>query len=1159
MSERGRGVEGMGRFAKAADKVFAVRSKRNGVTRVVRERYVRQDWECRTEGCERCAGQATADAGDLWGAFPSLARRVSGARLILVPDFGVLCEHTQLFTAYPALFDNVVVSGSAITRLQDIGYTRTLEEIRTLTADTRRSVVVFSDHACEDLAGEVQRLSGGATPGAARDLAVVLGNFYADHLGLGPDVSVVVLSNEAASEDRPAVTPDAPVVEVLTTAEYLRALQAGSRLSHMLRSGDAALVDKAALLNESLDELLARKREQEAARAAGEGEGGSESLMFEPHASEAVVEAGLKSGVLVAGVLAVSRRNRRAAFVTSRTGERIYISSLKARNRAIQDDEVAVRILPRSLWEVPPQSMSRGRGGGSEGSGASEGGDSGTGSEDAVMTGSVVAVMRRTLSGPMIATLPALNDGALVPNSVLAVPMDIRLPKIRVSSSRLASLFGQRLLVSLDEWRASSAYPSGHVVRALGAVGDAAVEMEALLLANTIVVEPFSPAALAELPDHEIGAAWEVPAAEVAARRDVRGLHRVASIDPPGSKDVDDALSVCEVTSGKHAGCVEFGVHIADVSHFVAAGSVLDAEARQRGTTVYLADRRYDMLPAVLSEDLCSLRGGVDRLAVSAIFTVDVSKGFSVRDVWFGRTVINSSYQLEYGQAQALFDEGVGSAKVARFAPFAGVSQDDLAQLRRDIGLLVGFGRALKEKRRARGALELHSDEMRVQFSEGTAGSAVATSSVVGLSAKVQLEMMDIVAEFMILANEAVAERVYVAYPEAALLRRHPLPRNEAFEDLVRVATLRGYALDTSSNAGLAASLSAAMVGDGETLQLLRQLATAAMSEAVYFSTGSVAEDEFYHYGLAAAYYTHFTSPIRRYADVMVHRELLAAVGDGPVVPSLANRGVELLAAHLNDRNRVAKAAQRDSVDLFRNLYFKLHGPVEASGVAYSFFDNGFEVYVAEYGLRAPVYVSATELAGGEHPWFAQFESSGSGYAVELDAGSLRVVARGGSDAELARIELFDRVRVSISGSDALARVGGIAVSLVGADAGDRAGGASERGQQADFRELLNADRRVARVGGSGYAELGSGARRAAAATRMKQQCYELTGTDGRSARKSWYVRFAGSSRAAAAGGGSGSDGGEGAGDDAQFAARTEAGVWERGPGRRRYSGRDQR
>ena len=1116
---------------------------------VVRERYIRDDWTCRVSGCSQCEGKG----GEWVSQFPALTREVDGTGQvwpwILVPDAGVIAEYTQLLTAYPTLFDNAVLPGSAIVHLQDIGYTRTLEEVRSLTSDTRRSVVVFPDHVVPDLAPSVLAGRGKKPHAGGKALASGLAAFYLAHLGPSfSNLRIIVLSNDDVGNDNDDNSDAQPgqeggrAVEVLSTTAFLDRLRGEGEM-------DSAVVEKAALLNDSLVELMARRAaEAEASAAAGGGD-----AMFDRHVSEGVMDAGLKSGEYLQAKIQVSTRNRRAVFaVVQATGDKIFIPSLKAMNRSIVDDVVAVRILPQSAWEAPPNTLRSGRGAGSDPVVSSGSGDNagGGGNDDStVPTGTVVGIVNRKRNAPFIATLPELAPGSVVPGSVLAVPMDIRMPKVRITSSRLHSLFGQRLLISLDEWSISSAYPGGHVVRALGAVGDAGVEMEALLLANQIVVEPFSARALAELPDHTIGDDWEVPASELASRRDLRGSRRVASIDPPGSKDVDDALSLYTLPEGHpHAGCVEYGVHIADVTAFVAEGSVLDAEAKQRGSTVYLADRRFDMLPAVLSEDLCSLRGCVDRLAVSVLFVVDPADGFAVRDVWYGRTVIRSAYQLEYGQAQLLFDEGPGSPGLAGAKPLRGSSLAQLESLREDIGALVAFGRALKEKRRVRGALELHSDEISVSFDGKAKGSAEATGAVAGLEAKQQLEMMDIVAEFMIAANEAVAERIYRAFPESALLRRHPLPRNEAFEDLLRVAALRGYELDTSSNRALAASLSASMLGDSDTLHLLRQLATVAMSEAVYFSTGSVSEDAFYHYGLAAEYYTHYTSPIRRYADVLVHRQLLAAVGDGPPVSSSSsNRSVVLLADHLNDRTRACKTAQRDSVDLYRNLFFKLKGPVRGSGVVYSFFDNGFEVYIPEYGLRAPVYISVTDLMAQVHPGLTALGSPEELQIGFQDASMEVVVVPSGTSSSSSRartptlvVRLFDRVEVDISGSDAMARVGGISVVFVGASSSEQSSSSSSSEGGKDFRKLLRQEGRAeggtksSVVGSNMLGALGSGARRVSALVRARAECKVLTGgSDGRTSSSSWYLKFAreacaaGGGGACAAGGAGSEDGGE--------------------------------
>ena len=233
---------------------------------------------------------------------------------------------------------------------------------------------------------------------------------------------------------------------------------------------------------------------------------------------------------------------------------------------------------------------------------------------------------------------------------LLCVPMNSRIPKVRLRTRQYHTLKGQRLLVAIDHWAVSSMYPDGHVVRTLGAVGDLKTEAECLLIEHHLVdhLRPFAISALSELPkldsdpNHTNGG-WDIPQIELDRRRDLRTTRRVVSIDPPGCQDIDDALSVHILPNGNY----EIGVHIADVTSFVRQGSTLDVEALHRGTTVYMVDRRLDMLPTLLSTNLCSLLCDVDRLAMSVIWEFDSKTLNRIENkTWFGRTIIQSNYAL---------------------------------------------------------------------------------------------------------------------------------------------------------------------------------------------------------------------------------------------------------------------------------------------------------------------------------------------------------------------------------------------------------------------------------------------------------------------------------------------------------------------------------
>ncbi|XP_071297271.1 DIS3-like exonuclease 1 isoform X2 [Agelaius tricolor] len=517
-----------------------------------------------------------------------------------------------------------------------------------------------------------------------------------------------------------------------------------------------------------------------------------------------------------------------------------------------------------------------------------------------------------------------------------------------------------RVVVRIDSWESTSLYPNGHFVRVLGRIGDLEGEIAAILVENSICAAPFSEIQMSEMPVSSPKNPWKVSPEEVKKRLDLRDTHLIFSIDPKGCEDVDDALSVRTLPNEN----LELGVHIADVTHFVAANSYTDVEARARATTYYLADRRYDMLPSVLSADLCSLLSGVDRYAVSVLWELE-KESFETLRVQYTRTLIRSAYKLEYETAQGLLDGDtsvVGDILELKGLD-EGARQKKLAELVWAISKLTDIARHVRAKRDRCGALELEGIEIRVQLDD--------KRNIHDLIPKQPLEVHETVAECMILANHWVAKRISEDFPHQALLRQHPPPRQEFFTELRECASAKGFSIDTRSNKALAESLDRANdPSDPIVNKLLRSMATHAMSNALYFSTGSCPEEQFHHYGLALEKYTHFTSPIRRYADIVVHRLLMAATlrgTTGDVKDNIiSNKDLEELCRHINNRNRAAQRAQKQSTELFQCMYFRDRSAESdercvADGVIYSIRTNGVLVFVPRYGIKGAAYMKNKE------------------------------------------------------------------------------------------------------------------------------------------------------------------------------------------------------
>jgi exosome complex exonuclease DIS3/RRP44 len=439
------------------------------------------------------------------------------------------------------------------------------------------------------------------------------------------------------------------------------------------------------------------------------------------------------------------------------------------------------------------------------------------------------------------------------------IPMNKRIPPILVSSRRLPSLLSFRLLAVIDEWPASSPAPLGHCPKVLGQKGDKEIETKLILFEFGVPNEEFSAEVMSCLPG--AGRNWVIPAEEIHQRRtDCRSLP-IASVDPPGCKDIDDALHCLPLENGRF----QVGVHIADVSHFVLPDTPIDREAAHRSTSTYLVERRLDMLPSLLTTELCSLRGNEDHLAFSVFWEMDEQA--NIFDVSFKKTIIRSVASLTYDQAQTILDNKQSSDDTTLNHP----------PLVQSIKMLNHFAKILRARRLQQGALTLVSPEVRFKLDEETRDP----TDVIMYNLK---EAHAMVEEWMLLANITVSKKTLLHFPTLSILRRHPSPSIEQLQPLIKAAKHAGFHLDVTSSKTLADSLDRAVKpSDNYFNSLLRILATRCMMPAQYFCSGEIPKESWYHYGLATPVYTHFTSPIRRYADILVHRLLAAAIGVAPL------------------------------------------------------------------------------------------------------------------------------------------------------------------------------------------------------------------------------------------------------------------------------------
>jgi ribonuclease R len=462
----------------------------------------------------------------------------------------------------------------------------------------------------------------------------------------------------------------------------------------------------------------------------------------------------------------------------------------------------------------------------------------------------------------------------------------------------------QKVVVKITEWNEQDKSPTGKVVRVLGDAGDHEVEIHSIMAEFGL---PFG------YPEDAVEEAERIPEKieekAVKERRDFRGIPTF-TIDPADAKDFDDAISYRQLDNGLH----EIGVHIADVTHYVKPGSLLEKEAYERATSVYLVDRTIPMLPERLSNGLCSLRPNEDKLTFSCIFEMD--DGGNVQEFWIGRTVIHSDRRFAYEEAQENMDKGEGDYHA-------------------ELNLLNRIAKNLRQARFKKGAINFETVEVKFKLDED--------GTPLGLIIKERKDVHKLIEEFMLLANRTVAEFIYNKFKGKStfVYRIHDYPDLEKLNTFANFARKFGHEVKVADEKTVSNSLNQLMEEiEGKPEQnVLEQLAIRSMAKAKYTTEPKL------HFGLAFKHYTHFTSPIRRYPDMMVHR-LLQHYLDGGKSPE--TQAWEEKCTHSSEREKRAADAERASIKYKQVEYMQLAEVKDYEGIVSGITEWGVYVEITE-------------------------------------------------------------------------------------------------------------------------------------------------------------------------------------------------------------------
>ncbi|KAJ8027840.1 Exosome complex exonuclease RRP44 [Holothuria leucospilota] len=874
-------------------KSFVKKTRKGGVIKIVREHYLRDDIWCGSEACSQCK----QDSFVLEKA-PSVASDKCNFPHYILPDTNVVLHQVDI------LEDEIIKNCILLQTVQQEVKHRSLpayKRIQGLTTNSDKKFYVFSNEYHKETF--IERL-GGETANDYNDRVIrKAATWYSQHLEKnGENVpKIVLLTNDRANREK---AKNEGII-AYTVHEYVQSL-----------TDKPYLVDRLAQL--AKDENDKEKVDQDIKTGKGR------NVLYPEHLNLAAIQKGIKEGKYKQGTFLSSRENFREGYVSIPGEEKMYfIKGLANQNRVVSNDTVAIEVLPKSKWTCPSSLVEVDENVDPEAENSLENDEETTSSvvnSSAQPTCRVVGVIKRNWR-QYCGTLepPSMKGGS----RHLFKPAEKRIPKIRIETRQAESLLGHRIIVTIDSWPRNSRYPVGHFVKNLGKIGDKDTENEVLLLEHDVPHATFSETVLSFLPKMP----WVITEEDLKVRTDLRWLD-ICSVDPPGCTDIDDALHCRSLDNGN----LEVGVHIADVSHFIQPGNALDEEASNRGTTVYLTDKRIDMVPDLLSSNLCSLRGGEERFAFSVLW--EMTKNAEIIETKFMKSVIRSRAALTYEEAQLRIDDK---------------SQSDAVTT--SLRNLLALAKILKKGRLDKGALVLASPEIRFNIDS-------ETHDPIDVQEKMIRETNSMVEEFMLLANTSVAKKILKDFTKSALLRRHPVPPPSQYEMAIKAALSRGFKLEIDNGLALSQSLDKAVMEDNPLFNtLLRMLTTRCMTQAVYFSSGTVPEEDFFHFGLASPIYTHFTSPIRRYADLMVHRMLAVAIGYSEVYPELLNsEKMQDICKNLNYRHKMAQYAGRSSVELHTHIFFRDKVTIE-DGYILFIRKNALQVFIPKYGFEGTLYL----------------------------------------------------------------------------------------------------------------------------------------------------------------------------------------------------------
>ncbi|KXN68223.1 RNB-domain-containing protein [Conidiobolus coronatus NRRL 28638] len=657
----------------------------------------------------------------------------------------------------------------------------------------------------------------------------------------------------------------------------------------------------------------------------------------------------LKSGELLSGEFRLNSNARWEGFITPQgdpTDQDILIPGFYNQNRALYGDLVAVELYSindghKEIKAVFNERYAKHY------------------IERGLRVGKVVRILNRDPSLTFVGTiLPSGYDKSKTNgekhacdteayndcNSYVFIPNNIRIPFLIVPKQSVSSIIAENwgtfknqvFEAKITNWSPTEKHPLGKIVKCLGPMGDLRSTQNNILIDNTIIDKPFSKTVLDDLPKTP----YTIKAIHLKTRVDFRN-ECVFTIDPSTARDLDDAVSIKQLPNGNF----EVGVHIADVSHFITPGSALDKEALKRGTSTYLVNRVIPMLPELLCQDLCSLNPGVDRLTFSVVWELD-PEGNRITTS-YAKGVIKSCGKLAYEDAQEVIEGRHLPSDVTIYG------DHDVSKIEQNIMHLFNLSQKMRKRRFDSGAVQVNRFRLSINLDQDGFPESFYTYQ--------GKESNKLIEEFMLLANMSVAEKIYEEYPAEAMMRCHPLPIQGRLEVFSQFTEKIHKPFVGESSSALTEYFNS--IKDPIERFCLENMAVKTfLMRAKYLCNSNVSEPAIlHHFALNVDYYTHFTSPIRRYPDLVVHRQLMAIIqGDKKFSHGKNREPISDIAHQCNSTKFKARTAQDQSTQLYLAHYIHKQikltkKPIRTTGYIFNLDRHYMEVVIPEYALEETI------------------------------------------------------------------------------------------------------------------------------------------------------------------------------------------------------------